>query len=417
MNKRLIVNIFSLLSIQGVGYIIPLLTLPYLVKTLGPYNYGVYGYTLAIIQYSILIIDFGFNLSATRKISINKDDKIYISEIFWNIFSCKLFLMIAAFILTVIWGNLDTTYSNHSFYILVIAFSIAIGNMLFPIWLFQGKEEMASVAFSNITAKLLAVPAIFIFVHTSSDLWMVVLINGLTFILAGLLGLVFIIRKKWIIWQKPSLSAMKREMQSAWHIFISTAAINIYTSSITVILGLLTSPVVVGYFVAADKIRLAIQGLIGPVSQALYPRVNYLMKENKTKAFNTIRILLRAQGGISFIISVFLFIYSGRIILELYGESYYNSIAVMKILAWMPFIIATSNVFGYQTLLVMNMAKIFSRIVLFGGVVTLIIIAPLVSYLNAAGAALTILIVELFINQLMMLEIIKKKIPIFFKSN
>lgn len=242
------------------------------------------------------------------------------------------------------------------------------------------------------------------------------LINGLTFILSGCIALAIVIEKKWIKWYSPTWPEMKLELASAWHIFISTAAINIYTGSITVILGIFTNPTIVGYFTAADKIRLAIQGLIGPVSQALYPRINALMKNNREHAFDVIRKLLKVQGGIAFIISLLLFIYSKELILFLYGSDYHSSIVIMKILSGMPFIIAVSNIFGYQTLLVLNMAKMFSKIVITGGVIAMICIFPAVYSYGALGAAITVLITELVVNQLMMYVIIKNKLPIFCKG-
>ncbi|HCW0695988.1 TPA: polysaccharide biosynthesis C-terminal domain-containing protein, partial [Escherichia coli] len=97
-------------------------------------------------------------------------------------------------------------------------------------------------------------------------------------------------------------------------------------------------------------------------------------------------------------------------------SDYHSSIVIMKILSGMPFIIAVSNIFGYQTLLVLNMAKMFSKIVITGGVIAMICIFPAVYSYGALGAAITVLITELVVNQLMMYVIIKNKLPIFCKG-
>ena len=123
--------------------------------------------------------------------------------------------------------------------------------------------------------------------------------------------------------------------------------------------------------------------------------------------------MLRAQGVFFFICSGFIFYLSPNIISFLYGESYKESIPILKILAWLPFIIAVSNVLGYQTLLVLNMERIFSRLVLVGGGIALVIIFPLIIYFGGYGAALTILIAEVSVNLLMLTTLIKKKVPIF----
>ncbi|MCS2150036.1 flippase [Scandinavium manionii] len=415
MNKKILVNIASLMGVQGIGYIIPLLTLPYLVRVLDPHGYGIYGYTLAIVQYFTLLVDFGFNLSITKKISRNKDDKNKISTIFWNVIACKLLLALIGFILIFIWAIIDPLFSGNE-NILISAYAIVLGNMIFPVWLFQGKEEMANIAFSNILSKLLVVPAIFIFVTSDADIWLACLLNGLTFIIAGSIGVFLVYKKSWICWIMPTRRGMIDEYKNAWHVFLSTAAINAYTSSITVILGIVTTPTVVGYFVAADKIRLAVQGLIGPISQALYPRINALMIKDKKQAFNTISVLLKVQGGGAFILSLLLCFLSSQIIYFMYGAAYTDSIPVMRVLSWLPFIVAISNVFGYQTLLALGLEKFFSYIVLIGAVIALVIIYPLVVYFQQLGAAVTILITELIVNQLMLFIILKKKIPIFKRT-
>ena len=65
----LIENIISLLSIKGLEFILAFITFPYLVRVLQVQNFGLLAYAAGIIQYFILITDFGFNLSGPRDIA------------------------------------------------------------------------------------------------------------------------------------------------------------------------------------------------------------------------------------------------------------------------------------------------------------------------------------------------------------
>ena len=47
----------------------------------------------------IIIVDFGFNISATREVANLKNDKEKISQFYWNIFSIKLALIMITFLL------------------------------------------------------------------------------------------------------------------------------------------------------------------------------------------------------------------------------------------------------------------------------------------------------------------------------
>jgi len=62
----IIKNISSLFSLKIAGYIIPLITLPYLVRVLEPVGYGMFAFCLAIIQYFSIAVNYDFDLSATK---------------------------------------------------------------------------------------------------------------------------------------------------------------------------------------------------------------------------------------------------------------------------------------------------------------------------------------------------------------
>ncbi|HCR3554786.1 TPA: oligosaccharide flippase family protein, partial [Morganella morganii] len=89
----MIKNLLSLLGMQGINYLIPLVTLPYLTHTLGGFQYGVLSTVLILVQYTVLFVDFGFNLSSTKKISENRDNNYLVNNIFWNTVFAKLILL------------------------------------------------------------------------------------------------------------------------------------------------------------------------------------------------------------------------------------------------------------------------------------------------------------------------------------
>jgi len=394
------------------SYLIPLITLPYLVRVLDPVGYGSLGFSLAIVQYCCMLTDYGFNLSATQQIAVHRDEKHKVSKLFWSVLCCKVGMAMLS-VLAVSIAVYFVPKLNDLSLIIYSGLLMVLGNVLFPTWLFQGKEKMGWIAISNITARLLAIPLIFIFVNKPEHAYIAALISSLTIILASCIGLYFVWRQKWVVWYQPTLADLSEVLRDGWHVFISSAAISLYTTSTTVILGFISGPMAVGYFVAADKLRQAVLGLITPFFQALYPRVNATMAKSRLEGFLLIRKILKWQSIFTFALSLVMFITAPLMISLAYGEQYDAAVPVLLLMAWLPFVIGLSNVFGMQTLLVLGYKETFSKILMMAGLIHVVLNLPLTYYNAEVGAAISVLLTEIIVTTMMLVVIAKKEIPLF----
>ncbi|UHR04819.1 flippase [Escherichia coli] len=393
------------------NYIIPLITLPYLVHKLGPESYGILGFSLALIQYFTRLTDYGFNLSATKEIASNKNIN-YVSKVYWSVFYCKLILLVISAAVLGLAIHLNDFLSTNKI-VIWCSFVAVFGSLLFPIWLFQGLERMGGIAISNISARIISVPFIFIFVSQPEDSWVAALITSLTTILTGLIAMLLVAKYKMVKLRRISVADITFQFKSGFHIFVSTNAVSVYTTSVPVILGLISGPISVGYFVAADKLRMALQGLITPISQAVYPRIIYLIKNNKNQSILFVKRLFVIQAVLTLFITVTLIFAAPFIVSQLYGESYSNSILILQILAPTIFLTGISNILGTQVLLTHGYNKVFAKIVIIAALASLIIIFPLVLMYSEFGAAISIVITEIIVALLMMVAITRLNINPF----
>jgi len=410
--KRILLNNFLSLSLlQVANYIFPLITLPYLVRVLGPERFGLISFSQAFIGYFQILTDYGFTLSATREISIYREDKEKVSEIFSSVMIIKSFLFLISLIMvSIIVFSFEKFKQDWLIYHLTLG--MVLGQVLFPVWVFQGMERMKYITFLNISSRLIFTVAIFVFVKKVEDYLYVSLLNSLGSIIVGLLALWIVFKDFGIEFRMPSLESIKYHLKEGWYIFISTVAISLYTTSNTFILGLFTNNTIVGYYSAAERIIKAVLGLLSPISQTLYPHISKLIKESEETGIKFIRKVTSLIGGLSFVLSLSVFIFADLIVKIILGSHYAESVVVLRILAFLPFIVGLSNVFGIQTMLTLSYKKEFSKILIFASIINVTLAFIMVPVFKHIGISISVLLSEIFITVSMFLFLQNKGIKV-----
>ena len=414
--NRLGRNIVSLYVLQGANYLLPLVTLPYLVRVLGPEKYGLIAFTMAFIGYFTVFVDYGFNLSATREIARQRDNPAKVAEIFSVVMSIKIVFMLAGFVLmsaiAAAWPALGAERT-----LCTVAYLAVAGSVLFPVWFFQGMEDMRTITIISIVARILVVMAIFGLVKQESDYVLAAALQAGTMVIAGLAGLVIILRRSDIPLVRPGHAQVREQIHKGWHIFTSTAAITLYTNSNIFILGLLTNHAVVGYFSAADQLVKAAQGLLTPISQAIYPHISALVEVSREKALRFIHTSFIRIGLLSCSLSILLMLLAEPLVLVILGDQYTDAILVLRILALIPVLVAMSNIFGIQTMLTFGLNREFSRILIWSGIINLGLIVPLAFLYQAPGAAISVVVTETIVTVTMALSLARNGLGSVFRGN
>lgn len=386
-------NTMALAGVQAANLILPLITLPYLLRVLGPEQFGVYGFCQAVLAYCVVLTEYGFNLSATQRMARVQGNQPEINRIFWSVQAAKALLALGALGLLTL-AVCVVPHFQLVWPVLLATVPVVFGAVLFPQWLFQGLERMGFLTLCTIAARAMSIPLVFWWVKTDQDTWLVALIQSSGTVVAGLLAWGLIWHGRLVTWHRASFTDIQLTLKDGWHIFISTAAISLYTTTNAVVLGFLSNNTAVGLFSAADKIRLASQSLFTPFSNAVYPRVSALMAHDTRAGLALVRKVLLIQGGLTLGISCGLWLLAPFAVHLVMGPQYEGAVSVLRVLAPVPFLIGLSNVFGIQTMLPLGLKKPFSRIVMASGLINVALLLVLVPLWHADGAAAAVLLSE-----------------------
>ena len=398
--QKLLENIISLATIKGLEYILAFVTFPYLVRVLQVEQYGLIVFAQSIVQYFVFLTDYGFNLLGPREIA-QHDSVQERGAVFSNIFFAKLLLLFFSTILFVCGLLALGEYEEVDVVLYLTFYLMVIGNVFFPVWFFQGIQQMRYITLVNIIANIFRVAGIFLLVKTPQDYLIAALFQAIVPLIASIFSWIILVKDYPEVFVLPSSQGIKKMFVDGWSIFTSTIAINLYTASNIVFLGMLTDNVVVGYFSGAKKIIDNITQLISPITQAVYPYVSKKASASKTDALRFLHKIVVVLGGGNFLLSVFITVFADFIVKLLLGNGYEQSVLLLRIMAFLPVIISLSNIFGVQTMLVFGMQKEFSSILMMAAVLNTCVVLPMIYLYEGIGVSVTITVTECFVTVMM----------------
>lgn len=407
---RLLENIFSMVTLRAMEYILSFILVPYLLRVLGPAQYGAIAFMQGIIGYFSLCINYGFPLIAPRDVAQAKESDIprLFSAYFWAMVLLWLLVSVVFFagyqlLLLVYPVTLDLP-------LFFAVYTSVIGLVIFPIWYFQGIQQMRYITIFNLSGRMVTMLLLFLLVRSPDDYVMAAFLMSCTPLFAGILSWKVIRDISPGILRKPVWKDMQAAYREGWQIFISSLAVNLYTTSDIVILGVLTNDTIVGYYSGADKMIGCIKQAVAAVNAAVYPYISKVMQESIEQGLHFLKKQLLVYTVSGVLGGAVLYLLCPWGIPWLLGEKYIPSIGPLQVMAFVPLVVAMSNVMGYETMLPLGMEKIYSKVLITASVFNLIIIYPLISWKGAEGTALAVLCTETLVTVIMAVILWKKRI-------
>ena len=381
---RVVASNFVWLSmLQVASYVFPLITIPYLARVIGSHGFGEIAFASAIMVWIQTIADWGFNLTATRDIAQNRDDKEKISHIFSAVIYSRILLSVVAFIiLLILVVSIPRFYESAP--IILLTFLMVPGHILYPTWFFQAIEKMRYITLLSVLMKAIFTVAVFVFIRSSEDYILYPLLMSLGYIFSGVLAIYLVL----IRWEYKLCTVSFKEIiytiRQSTNVFINTLAPNLYNSFSTVLLGFYGTNKDLGIYDGGIKFTQLGERFLVVVEQTFFPFLSRRIDKHK--------IYAKLNFFASLLIATILFFAAPLLVDWFLSDEFRQSVVVIRIRAVSLVFFALSNIYGKNYLILRHKDKVLRKITLYCSIVGFIIAWPLSYYWGYVGSAFTVTI-------------------------
>jgi polysaccharide transporter, PST family len=279
-----------------------------------------------------------------------------------------------------------------------VTYFAVIGDLLFPLWLFQGLQKIENLVWRDLSAKFLSLILIFAFVRRDSDyLWAAGFQAGSAAI-AGIIGLITVPFLTPVRWAMPSVREAVTALREGWPVFLSMAAMSLTASTNILILGLRSGPTDVAFYTAAGRLIVALRMLVSPLVTALYPHISHMAHISRENAIAFLRKYGPMLMAPFFAGSLILFAGASPVMRILYGLKYIEAVPLLRILALSPLFCAMQHIYSTFFMLAFGYEKEWSRVILWSTVLNFAVLIPLMYLIwPPAATSVAVIVVDLFV--------------------
>lgn len=380
--RTIIENVLSLSSLQMVTMLLPVITLPYILHTIGLTKYGIIAMANSLTGFFTSVTDYSFKLTATRDVAIHRHSIKKLNLIYSKVSLIRFSLcMLSVLVCLLIIYMYPPFYQERLVFLLYIP--MLIGYAIFPDWFFQGVEKMKYISLLNIGTKIFFTAFIFILIKSEKDYWIYPALQSAGFIFSGLIAQ-FLIRRLYKIkfsFLKPRLYLAT--LKTNFPVFINQFLPNLYNNAGILILGIFTNNFLVGVYDAIRKIiDIAITG-ISILSRVFFPFLN--RNRNSFGSYKKIMLIIGA------VLSILPIVFYKLIFLYL-NIHYDGAFWVLLVLSIGIFGYTLYDIFGVNYFIINRQDKIVMHNTIVSSLIGFLLATPLIMYASIIGAAINLTI-------------------------
>ncbi|EML6323438.1 oligosaccharide flippase family protein [Bacillus cereus] len=390
MNKLISNYIYNTLY-QVLILLIPIITIPYVSRVLGPEGVGINAYSLSIVQVFMLFAVLGIPLYGNRQVaSVKQQGKKIMSQNFWDVYLIQL---ISSFLFVILYFGFVFFYVENNQLIFYIQLLMLIASMLDISWLFIGLEELKKVVVRNTIVRLVSLILIFTVVNSKEDLALYVLINVLTNVFGQVL--MWTQAFKYIEPLRLKDINLLRHIRPVMLMFLPQVIIQLYVIVDRILLGIFVNEIEVGFYEQALKLVKITLSIVTSVSTVMLPRIAAEFAQGNLEKIKTYsNIVVRFVLCITLPMTIGLAGIAPTFTPWFFGDGYEKVGVLIVIMSPIIVLIGLSNIFGMQILIPIQRQNKLTLSVTAGAIISIIINLILIKYMASVGTAVATLIAE-----------------------
>ena len=379
----------------NVGYrvfsvLLPLVTAPFLSRTVGTEGVGLYSYAWNISYFACLAAMLGLENYGTRAIASVREDPEALNRTFSAIWRMQRAVALAVLAL---WAGYILFVADEEKSIAVPLTLMSVSCLFNLDWALMGLDRFRPIALRNTAVKLAAAACVFLFIRGPQDLW----IYGFAWALATCVGnLLSALSLRGTV--KPvhvTRAEAFRHLGPCSLLFVSVLATSVYRVMDKVMVGAIAGMDENGLYENAEKIVYCLSGFISAVGTVMLPKISALQKKGETARIRrhldgTLQGIMLMTGAMAFGLAAV----ADRFCVLFYGEKFAGSAPLMVPLGFSLMMIGFANVIRTQWILPQERDRIVVRSVCAGAVVNVIANALLIPSMKAMGAVAGTLLAE-----------------------
>lgn len=360
-------SFLSILRFVNIG--VKFLLVAYLVRVLGNNNYGILTWTDSVIQYFLIFINFGFNVYAAKYIVNNNKSITENNKTISAIYTIKGIMFLSSILIVYLLTLFDPFQGFKELLFLMLL--MAFGEIFFPIWFFQGVENLGLATYITVFAKIFLVVTTLYFVTQTNDLLTHIYLLVVSSILMGFLGLLVLIFKFKFKFVFVNYKIIIKYIKEASMFFTSNFLSMSFNIMTIFIIGTIFPMDKVAGFDVALKIVLVFIIPFDMLQQAVYPTIT------RTKNKIILKKILITSIIIGLLFSLLINIFSQNLIQLFGGKSLIEYHSVLKVLSFIPPIVAITFILGTCTLVAFGYQKQFNNSLIFASLFYFLILLAL----------------------------------------